>query len=448
MYFSRAELIRLYFFLKRELQQGKRWMTYNQVPVFKAIKDLKTFQTRKQAAEYAAEGRNLMNVFGILKIRPLKSLSGAILSQKSVPLIIDTNNYVLLLNHNIMNLKNLEYLQDNLKYLGFPDTLNESLEQNLKAQKPEFQLHVAIPHYSNTADYTLHFRKSDQSDLYFLNKVDASITGDIKISHANVNGIDSIELENRMRNMRNPDSAGADRPGANLSESEQKSKIREDLSALSTSTQGKDLADRLAAVYMKQADFSDNPKLWDGAQKLIDREKVSQTFYLNNGKGVTAKEAYNLLEGRAVNKDLINKSGEKYNAWIQLDFAHKNPDESFKVKQFHSNYGFDLEKELIKYPFKELKDPGQKDDLIKSLKKGNLHLVNVDAEDGNRRQYVKASPEQRTIERYYSNGKLIEPVSLTSTQVESKSKTQKLGKVNEQDEEMQLVKKKGKKLSQ
>jgi hypothetical protein len=201
MYFSRAELIRLYFFLKRELQQGKRWMTYNQVPVFKAIKDLKTFQTRKQAAEYAAEGRNLMNVFGVLKIRPLKSLSGAILSQKSVPLIIDTNNYVLLLNHNIMNLKNLEYLQDNLKYLGFPDTLNESLEQNLKAQKPEFQLHVAIPHYSNTADYTLHFRKSDQSDLYFLNKVDASITGDIKISHANVNGIDSIELENRMRNL-------------------------------------------------------------------------------------------------------------------------------------------------------------------------------------------------------------------------------------------------------
>src|SRR5882672_1660535 len=36
-------------------------------------------------------------------------------------------------------------------------------------------------------------------------------------------------------------------------------------------------------------------------------EKMKQTFYLNNGKGVTAKEAYNLLEGRAVFKELSNK---------------------------------------------------------------------------------------------------------------------------------------------
>ena len=93
-----------------------------------------------------------------------------------------------------MNQKNLEYLQDNLKYLGFPSTLNESLEQNLKAQKAEFQLGVSIPHYSNTADYTLYFRKSDQSDLYFLNKVDASISGEIKIPHANLNGIDSLSI--------------------------------------------------------------------------------------------------------------------------------------------------------------------------------------------------------------------------------------------------------------
>jgi hypothetical protein len=34
-------------------------------------------------------------------------------------------------------------------------------------------------------------------------------------------------------------------------------------------------------------------------------EKAEQTFYLNKGKGVTGKEAFNLLDGRAVQKDLI-----------------------------------------------------------------------------------------------------------------------------------------------
>jgi hypothetical protein len=37
-------------------------------------------------------------------------------------------------------------------------------------------------------------------------------------------------------------------------------------------------------------------------------KEVSQKFYLNNGSGVTAKEAFNLLEGRAVHKtNLVNK---------------------------------------------------------------------------------------------------------------------------------------------
>ena len=51
--------------------------------------------------------------------------------------------------------------------------------------------------------------------------------------------------------------------------------------------------------------------------------KMEQTFYLNKGKGVTAKEAYNLLEGRAVHKELTTKAGEPYKAWIQLDFENK-----------------------------------------------------------------------------------------------------------------------------
>src|SRR5882757_6182131 len=59
--------------------------------------------------------------------------------------------------------------------------------------------------------------------------------------------------------------------------------------------------------------YSDNP----------ERNKA-QTFYINKGSGVTFKEAFNLLSGRAVNKNLVSLEGEKYNAWIQINFEEKD----------------------------------------------------------------------------------------------------------------------------
>jgi len=39
-------------------------------------------------------------------------------------------------------------------------------------------------------------------------------------------------------------------------------------------------------------------------------ESLEQTFYINKGQNITLKEAYNLMEGRAINKDLTNQQGE------------------------------------------------------------------------------------------------------------------------------------------
>jgi hypothetical protein len=42
-----------------------------------------------------------------------------------------------------------------------------------------------------------------------------------------------------------------------------------------------------------------------------EKEKA-QTFYITKNSGITAKEAYNMLSGRAVNKDLNNKEGQPF----------------------------------------------------------------------------------------------------------------------------------------
>ncbi|MDQ6889962.1 MAG: hypothetical protein M3Z56_06785, partial [Bacteroidota bacterium] len=99
-------------------------------------------------------------------------------------------------------------------------------------------------------------------------------------------------------------------------------------------------------------------------------EKVDRTFFLYKGKGITSKEAFNLLDGRAVHKDLVTKEGQPYKAWTQLDFENKDTNNNFAVKQYHENYGFDLREAVGKFPIAELNDPEKENQLMQSLRKG------------------------------------------------------------------------------
>lgn len=131
--------------------------------------------------------------------------------------------------------------------------------------------------------------------------------------------------------------------------------------------------------------------------KNEDSEKErSQTFYINKGSGVTAKEAYNLLEGRAVHKKLVNKQDEPYQAWLQLS-AQKDEKGIHKVQLYHSAYGFDLQKSLDKHPIKELTNPEQKERLIKSLEKGNLQEVTFTRNDKEEKMFMEANPKDRNF---------------------------------------------------
>ncbi len=221
----------------------------------------------------------------------------------------------------IMNEQNLQYLKDNIKYLGFGEKLYPELQKNMEEGLPEFQLKVSTEFNKDKIGADLYFKKSETNDMYFLNRYDATL-------------------------------------------------------------------------------------------EKSDGKKLSQPFYLNKGNGITIKEAYNLLNGRAVNKDLVNKEGEKYNAWIQLDLTHKNERGNYDPKQFHKNYGYDLEQTLSKFPIKELTNGEQKDALMKSLEKGNLQSVTFEPNGKEQKMYVEANPQLKTINIYDTNMKLQQHDSL------------------------------------
>src|SRR6476469_343460 len=83
------------------------------------------------------------------------------------------NSYHLKLN--VMNEKNLAYLKDSLKYIEFGDQLQPQLEHHVQQGFPEFTLKHAAEYNHKPIAATLHFKRSDQSDLYFFNKYVATL---------------------------------------------------------------------------------------------------------------------------------------------------------------------------------------------------------------------------------------------------------------------------------
>lgn len=151
---------------------------------------------------------------------------------------------------------------------------------------------------------------------------------------------------------------------------------------------------------------------------------ISQTFYMGKDNHMTLKEGYNLLDGRAVKKELVNKDQQKYQAWVQLDFRNTDRLGNFKYQLFHENYGFDLQKTLEKHPIKELQVPEDLNRLMDSLKKGNRQSVVFLQENRELKRYIEAVPKFKSIQVYDSNQMKINPSQKVSLK-ESKATSQK-----------------------
>jgi len=209
-------------------------------------------------------------------------------------------------NENVMNEKNLEHLQKDLKYLGFGEALNEALEKNIAEKKPDFILQMQFEYGNRNMMTDLSFKAGKENDMYFFNNY--------------------------------------------------------------------------------RATMQDNPE-------------ISQLFYIDKGKGVTTKEAFNLLEGRAVNKDLTNRDGQEYNAWLQLNFKETDENGNYKVNRYHENYNYDLPYGVGQLVLKPM-SPNEEEKLLNSLEKGNLQSVTFLREGEEIKGFIQANPKERTIDIY------------------------------------------------
>ncbi len=225
-----------------------------------------------------------------------------------------------------MNEQNLDYLSRQIKFSGFGDGHANDLKEKMKSGVAEFSLSHRQEFGKDTASANMHFRKSDQSDLYFFNRYDVAVQS--------------------------------------------------------------------------------GPK----------NEALKQTFYINPKEdNITLKEAYNLLSGRAIQKEHTPREGEKYNAWLQLDFKETDKNGQFKLKQFHPNYGYDLEAALHKHPIRELSTNESVTRLLESLERGNRQQVTYGEGTGEKKVFIEASPQFKSVNFYDEGMKKIMASSLKTT---------------------------------
>lgn len=357
------------------LSKGEKYMAYNNSLYFIDERDVHFFKTRDEAVEFAENNISDHDRFSVLHFNSIKDILNQIQYGEQLHRQLnldpdanglynkDGNDFTdTLIDHfesqqlslfnkqlktDVMNNENLQYLKDNIKYMGFGENMYRELERNLGEGKAEFQLRFAAEINKKPFDATLNFRKSDSTDMYFFNNYNAS-----------------LEKNNG--------------------------------------------------------------------------EKNEQTFYLNKGKGVTAKEAYNLLDGRAVHKDLTTKEGQPYKAWIQLDFENKDKNNNNEVKQFHENYGYDLKAAVEKFAVAELSDPEKAKALMQSLEKGNVQSVTIEKDGSSHKMFMEADPQYKKVTVYDSNMKMVAKESLEQYKsgIDKGSKEVKAGQENDKKKEL------------
>lgn len=136
---------------------------------------------------------------------------------------------------------------------------------------------------------------------------------------------------------------------------------------------------------------------------VIDKSDSSKSQYFSLGKdslNITSKEAYNLMEGRSVFKNLKNKDESKNPIWIKLDFSNKNENGQARYKTFNKSYGYFPERMLAKMGI----DLKYKKDIMKSLKKGNEVKVTIGMKDEFKAGTVIADPQLKKIQFKNANG--------------------------------------------
>ena len=132
-------------------------------------------------------------------------------------------------------------------------------------------------------------------------------------------------------------------------------------------------------------------------------ETFSHNFSANKETSFTAKEAVNLLEGRAVKTEFLNPTTDEMEpAFVKLKFGEDKTDYgNYKLEIYNKNYGVDVA-QIVEKSNLIFDKPEYKDNVIKSLEKGNIVKVKFSHEDEAMEGKAILNPQYKSLNLYDS----------------------------------------------
>lgn len=124
-------------------------------------------------------------------------------------------------------------------------------------------------------------------------------------------------------------------------------------------------------IDFKKAKDSDWKNLTGFRATLKDQPERTQYFSVYLNKGITAKEASSLLEGRPICKTETVGGRFTQEVWHRLDFDKKTKSGNFVDQVLNKNQRFSLERGLKDLPWSKTEGKGMPDWAAADLKKGN-----------------------------------------------------------------------------
>jgi hypothetical protein len=300
----------------------------------------------------------------------------------------------LTINEIEMNRNNAENIREEMKNLRFSRKAIDEAQQKMEKGLSDFTVNDKINGNKGQVDITAHFRQSGQSDNYYLNKfVVALNTGKA--------------LEEGQKYM--VISPNEQAPGKNLVKSFENVTEAIDFfksqKGNSELAAGKDAANKVELAKMEGDKINYVAKDF---QRTFRTPAQTQTFFVDRGRGFTAEQAANLIQGRSVYRDdLLNLAGQPYAAWVKLDFdSPKDRYQNYTTNQYHvPSYGFTTHEALDKYRIKEMDDPKKQESIMHAIENGNRPLVTTVKDGQDVKLHIEAAPRFRQINFFREDGK-------------------------------------------
>jgi len=131
---------------------------------------------------------------------------------------------------------------------------------------------------------------------------------------------------------------------------------------------------------------------------------IKQVFDLERDNRITALQAYKLLSGNSLERDVYSKSEngeatEKKKVWFKLSLDVQDAYGNHPLKKFYPEFKFDLSESIDKYPFKGLTEL-EKEGLMRVLRNGNLAQADMLIGKKSVQVFITANPQFKGLDVY------------------------------------------------